>query len=468
MKILLISGSVSGEKRYGKLKDVGSYMPPYGLLCIAAVLEKGGHEVKVLDTEIHNYSNIDICSQIDSYKPDLIGMSVFTIGSSEAIERAKAIKLHCNIPIAAGGPHIFVDIDNYSTNTEFDFFVVGEGEQITSELVDALENGKQLSNIAGLVYREDGKIMRNPSRTPIHNLDDIPLPAFHLIQSDKYKYHPSPLGYRFRPFYPLVTSRGCPFKCVFCSTIWGKNWRANSAEYVVNAFEKLMKDFGAREIWICEDTFGLDKKRVEKICLGIIEKKLKISWACMTNVHVLDEKILSLMKKAGCWQIQLGLESGNNEVLKFIGKPITVELIREKVNLVAQSGIQPRAYFILDHLIDTKKTMQETIDLALSLPLYSADFHLLQLPLGSEAREIGHEYGQVNYNLDYLTGYASKGLSFVPKGMTEEYLFEVQRKAHLRFFLRPSQFMRMVKSIKSFEDVKRFYLFFKAFLKSVF
>jgi len=467
MKIVLIAGSVSGEKRYGKYKDVGSYMPPYGLLCVAAVLEKNGCAVKIIDTEINNYTEADILHQIKDFDPDLIGMSVFTIGSREAIERAKEIKRTLDLPIVAGGPHTFVDMDNFCKNESFDYFVIGEGEQTMVELVRALETGGSLSDIAGLAYRVDGKIVRNPDRPFIEDLDSLPLPAYHLLENRDF-YHPSPLGYRFRPFYPFVTSRGCPFGCVFCSTIWGRKWRANSAEYVINAVEKIVKDFGAREIWFCEDTFSLNKDRVKKICSGIIERNLKLSWTCMANVHTLDEETLSLMKRAGCWQIQMGLESGNNEVLKFIGKPITVEIVREKVNMIAKMGIQPRAYFILDHLVDTEKTMQETIDFALSLPLYSADFHLLQLPLGSRAREIGHEYGKVNLDLDLLTGYSSKGLSFVPKGMTEEYLIKKQKNSHLQFFLRPSQIIRMLGSIKSIEDVKRFNLLFKAFLKTIF
>ena len=187
----------------------------------------------------------------------------------------------------------------------------------------------------------------------------------------------------------------------------------------------------------------------------------------MGNVHKLDREMLSVMKESGCWQIQLGLESGNDEVLKFVGKKTSVHMIREKLNLIHEVGIQPRGYFILDHLIETKETMQQTIDFAMSLPLYSADFHLLQLPFGSRAREIAHKYGKVDYNPDLLTGYSSQGLGFVPKGMTEGFLFRTQRKAHLKFFLRPKQILQMIMSIRTLEDMRRYVQMFWAGAKTL-
>jgi radical SAM superfamily enzyme YgiQ (UPF0313 family) len=467
MNIVLISGSVSGEKRYGKLKSVGSYMPPYGLLTIAALLEKDGHTIHILDRETHAFSDQEIGKKIESIKPDMIGMSVYTIGVKEAIKTATFLKQEFSIPIVVGGPHTFVDFDNFSKNECFDLFVIGEGEITMSELAKALEGKGDLRKVDGLATRLDGKLIKNPPRERLKSLDKLPFPAFHLLD-DIMAYHPSPLGYRKRPFFPLVTSRGCPFDCYSCSTIWGHKWVAHSAEYVVNLIEYLVKEFNAQEIWFSEDTFVVNKQRVLDICQGILDKKLDISWTCMANVHKLDREMLSLMKKAGCWQMQLGLESGNDEVLQFIGKKTSVSMIREKVNLIHQVGIQPRGYFILDHLVDTKETIQQTIDFAMSLPLYSADFHLLQLPLGSRARAIAHEYGKVNYNTDLLTGYSSQGLSFVPEGMTEDFLFKTQRKAHLKFFLRPRQILRLIVSIRTLEDIRRYALIFLAGIRTLF
>ena len=467
MKIFLISGSVSGEKRYGKLKSVGSYTQPYGLLSVAAILESHGHEIEVFDREVQDCNDDILKEIIEKEKPDLIGMAVFTIGYKEAIQTATLFKKYSKIPIMVGGPHAFVDFENFSKNECFDYFIIGEGEITTLELVSALSNKTYLEEINGLAWRKNGKIKKNPPRERMKDIDILPFPAFHLLDKLS-EYHPSPLGYRYRPFFPLVTSRGCPYHCVFCSTIWGHRWVAHSSDYVLKLLEHLVNKFGAREIWFAEDTFVIDKKRVAEICQGIIDRKLKLSWSCMANIHPLDKELLILMKRAGCWQMQVGLEAGNDQVLKFIGKNTTKEMIREKVKLIYEAGIQPRGYFILDHLIDTKETMQETIDFAMSLPLYSADFHLLQLPLGSRAREIAHDYGIVDYNTDFLTGYSSEGLSFVPKGMDKEYLFRTQRKAHLKFFLRPKQILRMISTIKSSEDIKRYFLIFIAGIRTIF
>lgn len=466
MNILLISGSVAGEIRYGKLKSVGSYMPPYGLLTISGMLEKEGHTVVILDGELYPLSFKLLEQAVNNHNINLIGMSVFTIGYKEAISTATRLKKVFDIPIVVGGPHTFVDFNNFSQNVCFDYFVIGEGEITMSELAKALEAGRDVKEIDGIATRINGQLFKNPSRKRLTDLDMLPYPAFHLLDHLT-EYHPSPLGYRKRPFFPLVTSRGCPFHCVFCSTIWGHKWVGHSAEYVLGMIEYLIDAFGAKEIWFAEDTFVNKKQRVIDICQGIISRGIKLSWTCMGSIHNLDEEMLALMKKAGCWQMQLGLESGNDEVLKFIGKKTNVEMIKNKVKMIHETSIQPRGYFILDHLTDTKKSMQDTIDLAMSLPLYSADFHLLQLPLGSKARDIAHQYGTVNYNPDLLTGYSSTGLGFIPNGMTEEFLFKTQKKAHLKFFLRPRQIARIIFPIRSFEDVRRHMMILWAGLKTL-
>jgi radical SAM superfamily enzyme YgiQ (UPF0313 family) len=359
-----------------------------------------------------------------------------------------------------------VEFASFSRNRCFDYFVIGEGEITMLELVTALEKRTALETVRGLGFRKNGRVIKTDPRPRLTDLDQLPFPAFHLLD-DITAYHPSPLGYRKRPFFPVVSSRGCPFHCYFCSTIWGHRWAGHSAHYVVDLVEYLVKRFGAREIWFAEDTFVIKKKRVMDICRGILERKLDIAWTCMGSIHTLDAEMLAIMKKAGCWQIQLGLEAGNDEVLKFVGKKTTTHMIREKVALIHASGILPRGYFILDHLVDTRATMAETIQFAKSLPLYSADFHLLQLPFGSRAREIAHQFGTVDYSPDLLTGYSSQGLGFVPKGMTVDFLLKTQRNAHLTFFLRPRQIMHLLRTISSAEDLRRIMLILWAGLQTV-
>jgi len=466
-KILLISGAVSGKKRYGKLEKIGAYLPPYGLLSIAAVLEGAGHRVMLIDREVSPISNQEILAYVRQNKPEVVGLSIFTIGSEESIALAREIKGSYPIPIVAGGPHVFVGFDDLKRHPYFDYLVVGEGEETVVELLAALENGGQVHEVPGLIFRQGEEWQHTPGRPQIKDLDKLPFPAFHLLDRMDL-YHPSPFGYRALPHLPLVTSRGCPFQCIFCSRLWGNKWRANSASYVVDLVKYVVERFGIKEIWFAEDTFTINRQRVVDICEGLLSSGLKLRWSCMTNIHILDRELIRLMKKAGCWQLQLGLEAGNDEVLKFIRKPINTKLIREKVNMIHSEGIKVRGYFILGHLIDTRETIQQTIDFARSLPLYTAEFHILHLALGSKCREIAHKYGQVNYDLTLLTGYTHSGLSFVPRGMTAEELFDLRRQGHNRFFLRPQVMFQYLRDVRSWTDIKRYFLMGQAFLKTIF
>lgn len=462
MRILLIDGAVSGEARYDKIKAVGSFMPPYGLLMIGAVLEAAGHEVRLVETAFRSLGPEDLYPEVESYQPDLVGLSVFTVGSKFSLEAAQAIKKRCSVPIVAGGPHLFVDFDQYSQNRCFDYCVKGEGEVTIIELVTALEQGDPLDGIGGLSFWRGDELVVNEPRKVIKDLDTLPMPAFHLLERRE-AYHPSPVSYRKKPHLGLVTSRGCPFACVFCEFIWGRKWRAMTAEAVVDMVERMIATYGAEEIWFCDDTFFLSKARVQEICRLMLERNLNLTWSAMGNLHVLDEETARLMKQAGCWQVQVGIESGNEEIIKKVGKPQDKADIREKMDLLSRVGIKVRGFFILGHMEETRESMNETIEFAKSLPLYSAEFYIMQLPLGSEIREVAHKYGKADYDYGLLTAYSSDRLSFIPEGMTAEELFAAQRRGHREFFLRPRVVWQYLSDIRGVEDIKRYLLMLKAF-----
>ncbi|MFA5802216.1 MAG: radical SAM protein [Thermoleophilia bacterium] len=464
MKILLISGAISGENRYGNLEDIGAYLPPYGLMCLAAVLEKNGHEVKILDSVRYRMSKQRISDEIRKFAPGLIGMSVYSIGADQAIKTAQHIKSEFDIPIVVGGPHVIVYTEDLADYDYFDFLVTGEGERTLAELVDTLENGGEFSGIKGLFYRNDGEVIRNEPQPYIEDLDELPFPAFHLIDDLK-GYTPQLLVYRRRPVITLVTSRGCPFECIFCNSVWTRKWRANSAEYVVDLMEHVINNFGAREISFHEDTFALNKRRVLEICRMIRERNLKIIWTATVNLKTLDQEVIRAMKDAGCWLVSVGIESGSDKVLKFVKKPVDKATVRRVTAWLDEAGIKIRGYFMIGHLIDTEETIQETIDFAKSLPLYSMNLSVMYLAPGSEAREIAHEYGSVNVGLDLGSGYPRGNLSFIPKGLTEEYIQAMQKKAISNFFFRPRQIGRLLSAIEGPEDVRRYARMVRAFFK---
>lgn len=466
MKVMLISAAVRGEDRYGVLEEVGAYLPPYGLCCLASVLEKEGHEVKILDSARYGLAQSEISMQIGNFKPDLVGISVYSIGASHAVKTAEAIKDEFgDIPIVVGGPHVTVypdDLAQYSNL--FDYLVVGEGEYTLLELAEAVSNGGDLNEIKGLYFRQNGKVVKNMPRPLMENLDELPFPAFHLIDNIE-SYTPQLLVYKKRPVITLVTSRGCPFACIFCNSVWTRKWRANSAEYVVDLVEYAIKKFNAKEINFQEDTFALKKERVLEICRLMKERNLDIIWTASVNLKTLNREVIRAMKDAGCWLVSCGIESGNDEVLKFIRKSINKETVKRVTGWLDEADIKIRGYFMMGHLTDTKETVEETVAFAKSLPLYTMNMSILYLSPGSQAREMADAYGVVDTSLGLGTGYPREDLSFVPNGLTKEYLSDRQKKAIQEFYFRPRQVVRLLSAIEGFEDIKRYAILTKTFMK---
>lgn len=465
-RVLLLNPRLSGDLRYGKYKDVGSYLPPYGLLSIAAVLEDQGHRVRVLDADSRKgLSLTDIANEISWFSPDLIGMSAYSIGRNKVIETADHLKTLTSAPIVVGGPHVMTFPEDFNDVPSIDVTAYGEGEYIMAELVSHfLGQGPELSGITGIIYNNGEGAEKTPPRPLIENLDALPYPAFHLLD-ERDDYRPMQLLYKRLPVMTMISGRGCPFNCIFCNSIWGKKVRLNSAEYIYGFVKKAIQDFGVKEIMFYEDSFCINKDRIETLCDMMIAESLDITWSCSVNVRTLTPPILQKMRQAGCWLISMGIESGNNEVLKFIRKPVRRHEVERATRMADKAGISMRGFFMLGHPVDTQKTIRETIDFAKSLPLLTINFCILQLLPGSKVREIAHDYGEVNYDLSLGTGHPGETMSFVPKGLTGDYLKEMQRKGYTEFFLRPVQIWRLLRSIGSFEDIRKYAVLFLAFIR---
>ncbi|MBU1086306.1 MAG: B12-binding domain-containing radical SAM protein [Candidatus Omnitrophica bacterium] len=468
MKVLLVNPQHSIRKPYGSYAKLGSCHPPYGLLCIAGVLEQNNFSVKIIDAGRNPDISLDqIVEQAENFEPDIVGISVYSVGRDQAIETACLLKEALAVPIVVGGPHVIIFPEDLMQFDFIDIAVTGEGEITFLELVKALSSKQGYELIQGINYKSNGQLFSNGKREFIENLDTLPYPAFHLLDQIT-EYSPMPLIYRRAPVFMLTTSRGCPYSCIYCHALWSKKVRTNSAEYIVGLIDYLVRKFGIKEIIFYEDTFCYDKERVLNICKGIKEKKTKISWSCWSHVNDLSKDILKAMKRAGCWNISLGIESGNQTVLDIIKKSTKIEKIIQVVGWIADAGIKPSAFFMLGLPIDTKQTIRQTINFAKSLPLYTANFTILHICPGSKFSEIAHEYGNVDYDFSLGSGFPEQNLSFVSKGFTPEYLKTMQRRAYIEFFLRPVQIWRLVVMIRSFDDIKKYFKMFCFFLRFIF
>ena len=361
-KVLLLSPSYLDI--YGNLKNAAGRYFPLGIGYIASYLIKyGGHEVQLYEPEAQGLTIHSITKIIETFNPDIVGITCSTANFTQAIELAKLCRSNSRAKIILGGVHVSA-IPEFvmSENADWiDCVVVGEGEITMLELVDAYMHNSGLESIKGIVYKKQGKMFYNEKRPYIEDLDSIPFPARQLIP--QHLFSPNMHNARYKTCLTILTSRGCPFNCSFCAAriVSGTKYRMHSAEYVLDEIQMLKKDYKARQLLITDDTFTVNHSRLEKICKGMIDKRLNLKWFCFAQVTTVNREILSLMKKAGCYSIGFGLESSNEDILKRMGKPISPAKAKKAVEIANQLGFKTQTFYIVGSPGETKKQMLDTI-----------------------------------------------------------------------------------------------------------
>jgi len=284
-------------------------------------------------------------------------------------------------------------------------------------------------------------------------LDSIPFPARHLLPDLKL-YRPNAQSYRKLPATTIITSRGCPFNCIFCDrSTFGKKYRTHSAEYVVDEIQMLIEQFGIKEIWFVDDTFTIDKNRVMQICNMIMERNLDISWSCLGRVGTVTIEMLKMMKKAGCWMIAYGIETGNQEVMDYIKKGITLEQAEQAVKWTKEAGLLPKGYFMLGYPVDTLETIDETIAFARSLSLDYALFTITTPLPNTELFEICKSVGKLVHT--DLSKFSAWEAVYEPPTVSAKQLTAKYREAYRNFYFRPSYIFRQLKNIRGIDDLRR-------------
>jgi anaerobic magnesium-protoporphyrin IX monomethyl ester cyclase len=345
--------------------------PPLGLGYIAAYLKKYDISVKIVDCTFLTQKQA-IKKIIDS-EPSIIGIQSMYSMRNKTLELASILKGQCDF-LVVGGALPSINPDLFLNN--FDIVVIGEGEQTMLELVKHLENGGDLSQIEGIAYRDKdtGQIRHTAPRLLIEDLDKLPSPYRDLFDNYSYKqYYSKKFGYKTTA---IMTSRGCPFKCDFCSRpIFGNNFRSRSASKVVDEIEEVIS-LGYNRIWFADDCFTLNRNRLFEVCEEIIKRRLKISWECLSRVDTLDFETANKMKQAGCTRMFFGIESGNDLILKKMNKQITTKQAYNATQICKKTGIKAGAFFILGYPGENAKTILDTVKFASSLPLDYLSFTL--------------------------------------------------------------------------------------------
>ncbi len=341
-----------------------------------------------------------------------------------------------------------------------DYVIVGEGEETALELVDRLsgKNDVPIEKIKGILYKKDGKIERNPPRDVVKHLDWLPTPAYHLFPMDRYhSYGWLDLG---RKFTTMVTSRGCPFKCTFCqSSIQAKYWRQRSAEKVFKEIHLLYTQYGVRHIYFQDDEFCVNHQRVIDICRMIQEHKLDLAWECLSRVNHMDDELLSQMAAAGCVSILFGVETGYEEGLKKINKPVHLDQVINAVTLAQKYGIMVKSTFIMGFPWEGREELRMTIDFAKKVNADLTFFNIAApypgTPFYDEVVAKGLFEQPKNYDGHIIHG--AEPLLRTTKLTAQQLNYWVGR-AILEFYLRPSYIWKKLKHVRGWKDFKRNFL----------
>jgi len=362
MKILFVSPWT--KTLYGDEKSVPGH-PHIGLAYLSAVLKQENHIVKIFDQAIEN-DDSKLFRLIKIFKPDTIGLTAFSYCYKYVFTLIEEISAKTSVPIIVGGPHVSAVKSKILAKTSANFAMKGEGEIAFPKYLSELgKNKPDFNKVPNLIWRDKNKkIIENSNGPYIHNLDALPFPDYSEFKFEKYTYYKNKT-------IPIITSRGCPYGCNYCSVrlSMGQGFRARSPENVVDEIEHWYQK-GFLNFEINDDCFSLDLKRAEKICDLIIEKNLKITYQLYNGIRVdrVSKKLLKKMKRSGCVFISYGSESGNQKIIDRIGKKIKLSQVRKAIKLTNEVGIKNSVNFIIGHPEETYETALETLNFAKSLP----------------------------------------------------------------------------------------------------
>lgn len=432
--------------------------PPLGLAYIASFLEQYGYKVNIIDQDVHQFSKKQIEEILNRQKPDIVGITCTSFTFLQAKKVAELIKkIFPNVKILVGGPHLSIYPKEVLSNICFDIGVIGEGEITTLELIKAIERNLSLDNIQGIVFKKDNKIKINELRPFVSNLDELPFPAVHLLSINKYFDAFS----KIKPFFTMITSRGCPFNCTFClrstGIHFGNKYRARSPENVIEEIEFLINKYKVREIFFYDDTFTVNQRRIYEICRQIIKNKLNISWSCRTRIDLVTPNLLKIMKLAGCQRIHYGIESGDQHILDCLKKEITIDQVKRTINWTKMADIKILAYFMLGSPKESIGSIKKTIQFANFLNPSYVGFYITTLFPGTELYDSALREGIIKNDIwkEFTLGNLNEQPHpiFQTKIITSEFLKRTIKYAYLKFYLRNKYILQNIKSIKSLKQL---------------
>lgn len=456
-RVLLMQPPLSSDELFARgSKSSASTIPPLGLAYISAYLRKHGHTCYILDGIATPIGIDEAVALAGEY--DVVGVTVVSTYAMRVTELIQAIKkAHPRKPVVVGGPHVTV-LPESLLERGADFAVVGEGERTMLELVDCLTAGDGcVDDVSGVVF-DNGHGFTDTGRRPLLDpLDEVPLPARDLLPMERYRSSIARASQQ--PSHSMLTSRGCPGVCSFCSKkTFGRRVRYFSVERIVEEFFVLRDDYQARDVAVMDDNFLSDPEVVLAVCEELKNRDLGITWSVEARVDNVSREILSALKDAGCTYVAYGVESGSQRVLDRMNKRISKEQIREAIRMTKEAGMSIRAYFMMGLPTETLHEMEATVRFAMELDVEVASFALfLPLPGTTEYRRSmqSGNFPDPEYFLHRIVpefNFMDEPL-YVPEGITAKRLMAAHRNAYTRYYFRPRVLLRRLLGIRSLGDV---------------
>ena len=422
-------------------------LPPTDLMYLAAVAEKAGLEAKIND-----YSqNGDYEADLKEFNPDYLVVNIATPTLEHDLDAVKKAKEICPnvITIAKGAAFLTLADRIIKEHNELDFGILGEAENTLKEILE----GKPKAEILGLYYKENDEVKFTGNRPFIEDLDSLPFPARHLVDNNIYR---RPDNNKVQA--TIKVSRGCPFHCFFClaTPVSGAKVRRRSPENIVAEIKECVEKYNIKNFLFCSDIFNIDKEWTMKLCQAIIDSGLKITWSANTRADTADLEMAEMMYKSGCRLVSIGVESGSQYMLEKMGKKITLNDVRRTVKVFKKAKIRIYNYFVIGLPWETEETVEETIKFAIELNSDFISFYTATPLPGSRFYDYALEHNLFDKETSFENAYYYPAVN--THNLSRERVFELHKSAIKRFYLRPLYILKMLSRIRSFAEIKNYFI----------
>jgi len=438
------------KMNYGRLAAAATELPWLGMAYIAAAVRAVGHPVLLRDYEVLRLGYDDVAADVRAFHPDVVAMALFINNVDRCLRIAALVKaIDPRIRVVFGGPQATIFPEQTLADPHVDIVVQSEAEISMCRLLATLDDRDAVAGVPGLWFNTGSEVVRTPRQPLIENLDSVPVPALDLYPMDRYYPAVHIWGQRVAN---MVTSRGCPYECTFCEAkmTFGRTFRFHSPERVVDDMNYMHRTWGVDSFQFYDDIFTTNRKRVLALCETLLsERTYPYQWMCFTRTDLVDRELLAAMKRAGCYLIVFGCESGSPRLLKLIKKNLTVERNYEGIRLTREAGIRTLSSFMLGLPTETAEETEATIRFAVRSDLDFAVFPITEPYPGTEmwndAVENGYFIAADTFKNHLLTNFDRV---WVPTGRTRAELEGAARGAFRRFYLRPRQVVLWLESLR--------------------